>query len=191
MAQAHGLDAGEPEHRAGQHRHGVGVVEEPGVRADFLHVPGEVQHHRDGAQRPEHAADAQRVRDGLLEAVLLRDLEVGDGAGLVAAHLDGVDHVVRALERSLAVFHAQVSLDAGPGAVVSVDGLEHRGGFGQPRGVHVVERDDALLERRGHHAVAQHVLGKYGRARAHKGDLRDLIEDYYDYLDVKVIERDI
>ncbi len=97
------LDVGLLQHRAGVDRHRVGVVEQPRVRAELLHLAAEADHHRDGPQAPEYAADAESVGDGLLEAVLLRHLEVGDGAGLVEADLDGVDDVVGALERFLAV----------------------------------------------------------------------------------------
>ena len=55
--------------RPAQHRHRVGVVEQPGVRAELGHVGGDSLHHRDRPQRPEDAADAERVADRLAESV--------------------------------------------------------------------------------------------------------------------------
>ena len=81
-----------------EHRHRVGVVEQPGVGAELGHVGGDALHHRDGAQRAEDAADAQRVADRLPQAVPARDLEV-DQRGGIAADLDHVDHVIDAVER--------------------------------------------------------------------------------------------
>jgi hypothetical protein len=40
---------------------------------------------------PHDAADAERVGDGLAQAELLGHLEIGDGAGLVAADLEADD----------------------------------------------------------------------------------------------------
>ena len=59
--------------------------------------------HRDRAQAAHDPADAERVGDRLAQAVLLRHLEVGDGARLVAADLDHVDRVVGAVERGAPV----------------------------------------------------------------------------------------
>ena len=148
------------------------IVQQPRVGADLLHVLREVQHHRDGAQGAEHAAHAQRIGDGLAQAVLLRNLEVSDGAGIVAADLDGVDDVVRAAQRRLAVLDAQILLDLGLGAVVAVDGLEHHLGLVQTGLVNIVQRNGALRQRGGHHAVAQNVLREHRGTGAHESDFR-------------------
>ena len=175
VAQAHGLDSRVALHGPGEHGHGVGVVQEPGVGADLLHVMGEVHHHRDGAQRPEDAADAQGVGDSLAQAVLFRHLKVGDGAGLVQAHLDGVDHVIGPAQGGFAVLHAAVFLDAGAVAQVVVDGGEHQVAFLQPLGINVVQGDGALRQRGGYHAVPQHILGKHRGTGAHEGNLRHTV----------------
>ena len=172
VAQAHGLDAAAAQHGGGEHGHGVGVVEEPGVRADLLHVMGKVQHDRDGPQRAEDAADAQGVGDGLAQAVLLGHFEVRDGAGVVEPDLDGVDHVVGAAQGVLPVLHAEVGLDPGLVAAVAVEVFQHEAGVLQALGVDVVQGDGALGQGRGHHGVSQDVLGEHGAARPHKGDLR-------------------
>ncbi len=107
VAQAHSLYAGIALHKAGEHGHGVGVIEEPGVRAHLFHVPGKVCHDRDGAQGPHDAANAQGVADSLAQAVLFGHLKVDDGAGVVQANLDGVYHKVRPAQGFLAVFYPQ------------------------------------------------------------------------------------
>ena len=81
------------------HGHRVGVVEQPGVRADLRHVPGDLGQHGEGPQAAEDAADPDRVGDRLVEPEAGRDLEVADG-GLVQSHLDHVDHVVGTVERA-------------------------------------------------------------------------------------------
>ena len=86
MAETDGLDRGAAQHRAGEHRHRVRVVQKPGVRSDLFDVARKVEHDRDRPQRPEDAADAECVGDGLAQAELLRDLEVDDGGGFIAAH---------------------------------------------------------------------------------------------------------
>ena len=55
-----------------------------------------VQQMRHGAEAAHDAADAERVGDGLAQAVLLRHFEIGDRAGLVAADLEGDDDEVGA-----------------------------------------------------------------------------------------------
>ena len=172
MAQADGLDAGAAQHRAGEHRHGVGVVQKQRVGADLFHVARKVEHHGDGAQRAEDAADAQGIGDGLSQAVFFRHFKVDDGAGIVEPHLNGVDDVIRAAQRVLAVLHAQVCFDAHLVSVVAVDVFQHHPGILQALRIDVVKRNGALGQRGGHHGIAQHVLGKHRAARPHKGNLR-------------------
>ena len=127
VAQPDRAHAGFVQHRAGDHRHRIGVVEQPGVRRHLLHVAGEVEHHRNGAQGPEDAADAERVGDGLPQPVLLGHVEVDHRTRLVAAHLDGVDHEIGAAQCFLARVGAQVGLDGGARCVdVAVQRVQHR-----------------------------------------------------------------
>ena len=174
VAQTHRLDGGVALHIAGQHSHGVGVVEEPGVGAHLGHVIGKVLHHGNGAQGAEDAADAQGVGDGLTQAVLLGHIKVRHSAGLVQAHLNGVDYIVGAAQGLLAVFHAQIGLDGGLVAQVLVDGVQHALAVVHAVCVDIVEGDFAVFHNRGRHAVAQHVLGKHAGAGAHECNLRHI-----------------
>jgi len=172
VAQSDRLDAGMPEHVAGQHRHRVGVVDQEGVGADFLDVAGEIGHDRDGAQRPHDAADPERVGDRLAQAVLFRDFKVDDRAGVVAADLDGVDDEGRAAQGIPAVFDPEITLDPrSPLVDVVVDDGQHHLRLLEPVCVDVVQADLAVAERFGRHAVAQDIFGKNGAAGAHKGNL--------------------
>ncbi len=99
VAETDRLDRRRPVHRHAEHRHRVRVVEEEDVRADLLHRPPEIEHHRDGAQGAHDAADAQGVADRLAQTVALRDLEVDHRRRPVAADLDHVDRVVRSIQR--------------------------------------------------------------------------------------------
>ena len=56
--------------------HRVDIVEQQRVGRQLVHVAAQVEQHRDGAQRAEHAARAERIADALLDAVALRDLDV-------------------------------------------------------------------------------------------------------------------
>ena len=138
MAQADGPDVGVTLHITGQHGHGVGVVQEQSVGAPALHVVGVAFHHRDGAQGAENAADAQGVGDGLAQAVLFGDLKVRDGAGLVPAHLDGVDHEIRPFESG---FPVQGPGDVGFSVGGGIDVAEDLVRFFQSLGINVKEAD--------------------------------------------------
>ena len=89
-------------HRAAEHRHRVGVVEQDRVRAEAFHVAADVEHHRDRAQRAEDAGWPARVADVGVHAVLLGNLDVvppdADRRGQ-----DGAEDGVGAFERLLAV----------------------------------------------------------------------------------------
>ena len=74
VAEADGLNIGHAKHGAGQHGHGVGVVQKPRVRADLFHIAGKILHHTDGAQTAENATDAKRVAD--IKAVLEKDAKI-------------------------------------------------------------------------------------------------------------------
>ena len=172
VAQAHGLDAGVAQHVPGEHGHGIGVVQEQGVRADLLHVPGKVRHDGNGAQGAHDAADAQGVADGLAQAVLLGHLKVDDGAGVVQAHLNGVDDEVRAPQGVLAVLHPQVGTRfCHSRPLVWLHGLQDGLALLEALPVDVVQGEGAVPQLGHAHAVADDVAGKDGAARAHKGNL--------------------
>ena len=68
-------------------RHRVHILQHHRVRAELFHIGTEVPQERHGAKSAHDTANAERVGDGLAKSVFLRDLEIGDGAGLVAADL--------------------------------------------------------------------------------------------------------
>ena len=171
VAQTNGLHTGVALHVAGQHGHGVGVVEQPCVGADLFHILGKIRHDGNSTQSAEDTADAQGVGDGLTQTVFLGDLKVDDGAGLVATHLDGVDHKLGATERLLAVLHTQVSLDGSLAAGNHLALLFNDDArFLQPLGIDVVEGELSVTEAFRHHGVAKHVANKNGTTRTHKGN---------------------
>ena len=88
VAQPGQLDEGLALHGPAQHGHRVGVVEQDRVRAVALHVPDDVQHHRDGAQGAENARRAARIADVDIHAIFLGDLDVV-APDLCAASQDG------------------------------------------------------------------------------------------------------
>ena len=171
VAQADGRDArGRAVQRPGDHRHRVDVVQVDGaVRTDLLHVAQHVEHHGDGAQAAHDPADAQRVTDGLLQAVLLRDLEVGDGGGLVAADLDRVQHEAGAVERGAAV---GAGGDDGRDAERARDAVRDLLGQAEAVGVDVVQRDLGPGEFRVRQQVTQQVAGEHGAAGTDERDLQ-------------------
>ncbi|OQA87503.1 MAG: hypothetical protein BWY31_00671 [Lentisphaerae bacterium ADurb.Bin242] len=173
MAEADGLDGSSAEHRAGEHRHRIGVVQEPGVRADFLHVVRKVQHDGNRPEGAEDAADAEGVGDGLAQPVFFRDLEVDHGRGLIAAHLNGIDHEMGSLESFLPVGRAQVSGDLRASLIdVFIQVLQNGQGFLQAVRIDVVQRDFGILKRFPAHAISKHVLGENSAARSHESDFR-------------------
>ena len=170
VAQPHGLYARIALHGAGQHGHGIGIVEEPGIRAYVLHVARKVHHHRDGAQCAKDTPDAQRIGNGLPQPVLFGYFKVRDGAGVIKAHLNGVDCIVGTAQGGAAVFNAAIGFDAGFVAQIVVQGGQHEVAFLQPLGIDVIQCDDAVRQRRGKHAVTEYVFGKYGGTGSQKCD---------------------
>lgn len=102
-----------------------------------MEVAGDVEHHRDRAQRPEHAADPERVPDRLAHPVTLGYLEVAPGR-LEAADLDLVDHEVRPLQRR-APFEVRLEREVRSGDAVDVVGDPPR--RVEPVGIDVVQGD--------------------------------------------------
>ena len=109
---------------------GVGIVEEPRARADLLDVAGKVLQNGNGAQRAHDAADSERIRNRLAQAVFLRNFKIDHGGRFIAAHLDGIDDEIRTSQRFLAVLHAEIRLQGSTSLVaVAVDVIEHHVGF--------------------------------------------------------------
>ena len=111
------------------------------------------------------------IADGLAQAVFFRDLEICDGAGIVAAHLDCVDDEIRSGKRFPAVLCAQIRTDRSRAAVALVDGLQNGCALFQTLAVDVIQGDLHALERIRVDAVSQNVAQKDRAACAHKCDL--------------------
>ena len=126
----------------GDHRHGVGVVEEQPLGTPLGHLVGHLDHHGDRAETAHDAADPDRVGDRLPQPVAPRDLEVANGR-LVSPDLDLVDQVVGALEGGRAV---RVCRDHVAGVQPSDDLVRRTLRVPQPLVVDVVQRE---LERPG------------------------------------------
>jgi hypothetical protein len=82
--------------RPGIDRHGIHILQHDGVRADGQHVLADLPQMRHGAKTAHDAADAERIGNGLAQAIFARHLEIGDRAGLVPADLEGDDDEIRA-----------------------------------------------------------------------------------------------
>ena len=143
VAQTDGLDVGSndrgPPH---VHRHRVGVVQQPCVGADLTHVGGQLGEHREGAQRAEHATDARRVADGLLQTVGRGDPQVRDGRG-DPTDLDHVDHEVSTGQRLAAV---QRRTHPRTGAELLVQAPRGALGDGEPLGIDVMQGELDIRE---------------------------------------------
>ncbi len=132
---------------------------------------GEIQHDRQGAQRAEDAADAEGVGDRLTQTIPLGNLEIGDGAGVIAADLDGVDHIGRRFQRLAPVRHTEMGGDRGAPLVdVGVEAVEHLLRFAQADGVGVVQGEVGVVERLAEHSIAENILSKNGASGTHKRD---------------------
>ena len=129
VAQTDRLDAGVPLHITAENGHRIGVVEHQRIGADLAHIRCKRIHHGDGTQTAHDAADAQRVGNGLTQAVLFGNLKVNNGARLVTANLNGVDDERGAAEGFLAIFHAVVAGDLAVISLGSTDGLQNDTAF--------------------------------------------------------------
>ena len=88
-------------HAPAQHRHRVGVIQHPCVRAMRHHVAADLQQLRKGAQAAHDAAGRQRVADRLIDAVAFRYVDLALDR-FVAADQHADDHVVSTVERRCA-----------------------------------------------------------------------------------------
>lgn len=174
VAETHRLGEDKALHIARKHGHGVGVIEKPGVGANLVHIVTEGLHNGNGTEGAHDAADAEGIGDGLTEAVLLGDLKIDNGAGIVASHLNGVDHKPGTAEGLLAVLDAEM----GGNLSVAAHGLDHavQDAFAllQTLGIDVVEGKFGVAECLGAEAVADDVAGKDGTACAHKGNFHSM-----------------
>ena len=144
VTEADRLDAGLAAHGAGQRRHGVGDVEEPGVRAALLHRLADADEDGDVAQGAVDAARSHGVPHRLGDAVGGRHVEV-HRHGAEAAGRDAHDDEVGAVERRMEVGGGG---DRRLGAHGLVQLVGQRLHFRQRRGVDVLEHEVHAGERR-------------------------------------------
>jgi hypothetical protein len=123
--------------------------------------------HGDGAQPAHDAADAQRVGDGLAQAVLPGDLEVDHRARPVATDLKHRDSIVSTGQGGAAV---QGSLDHRLDTQPGRQPLSHCQRAAQPLGIDIVQADGGIGQFRIAQDVAQQVLGEDRAAGADAGD---------------------
>jgi len=172
VAQPDRLDRRGAVDRPAQDGHRVDVVQVKDVRAQLLHVAAHFQEDRDGAQAAHDPADAQRVGDGLAQAVFLGHFEVNDRAGPVAADLEHADDVVGAVQGAAAI---RGGLDRGG----RVEGFRHLVPDDLRRmqavRVNVEQGNGRLRQLREAQDVAHQVLGKDRAACTNKGDLRHTV----------------
>ena len=138
--------------RQRQHGHWICIIDKQCVRAYLFHILREVHHHGDGAQRTEDAANAVGVSDRLPQAVFLGNFKIRHGAGLIAAHLDGVAHVLCAAQsfQPVGVFDDLRAAVVG----VPVDVGKHHIAFFQTLRVNVIKRIFPVAQAVSNHAVA-------------------------------------
>ncbi len=167
VTETHGFDGAGTIDGPAVHGHGIYILEKGHVRAEFLHLRRHRQKDGNGAQAAHDPADAQRIGDGLTEAVLFGDLEVDNRARFVAAYLEHADGVVGPVQGAAAI---SGGFDARLRAEKVRDLVGHDLGGAQPHGVDVEEADFRILQLRKAEDVAQQVLGKDCAAGADKGD---------------------
>ena len=155
--------------RPAVHRHRVDVLQVNArrdraapCRAHSRAAPGIVRTARMMPPMPSVSAMVWR------RPYFLRNVEIRDGARLVAADLDHADGVVGAVERLLAVARR---LDRSGGVKRRLDPVGDFLRNAQPLRVDVEERDARPGERRIGEDVAEQVLGEDRAAGADEGDL--------------------
>ena len=150
---------------AGEHCHRVRVVDKQRVRAHFQHVLCEVFQHGDSPQRPEDAADAKGIRDGLAQTILFRYLKIRDRTRVVSPDLYGIYHIFCASER---VQPVQVGFNLHLSSYVSRYVLQHPPGVFQAYRINVMQRYLQVSDFRRQDAVAKHAFCEYRTSCAHK-----------------------
>ncbi len=90
MAQAHRAHAGAGKRCESEDRHGIGVVEHPGLWAELFCIVQNVEPGGASAQRFEDASWAACVANTLIDAILHRNIEVMAYIG-ETSDLNGVD----------------------------------------------------------------------------------------------------
>ena len=168
VAQADEGDIRDLSHRQTVGGHGVGILQHDGAWfGQLLHVAGDVDQHRYGAQSPKDAARSHGVADTLIHAVFQRYLVV-DAKGVHPANLDHDDDEV-------GVFDGLPAVKGGPhlpfDSVVLEHALAERFHPLQlgPGPAH--QRELAAGQRRRGHDVAHQQLAENDASRTDHDDL--------------------
>ena len=117
------------------------------------------------------APDSKRVGNGLTQAVLLGNLEIRHGAGLIAPDLKRSDDKIRTVHRRAAVGMRRHSRP-------STGGLNHLAhhhlAFRKAHGINVHQRKVAIGQSRRQESVAHDILHENRGTCSNKGDFRHL-----------------
>ena len=139
VAEADSLYICHREHGAGKHGHGIGIIEKPGIRTNFLYITGKIQHYRNGAKGTEHTSDAKSVCNSLAKTVLLWNFKICYGTWVISACLNGVYNVVGTAESILTGFNSKVFFNPCLRTVIAVYCFEHGSRFVKTYRVDVIE----------------------------------------------------
>ena len=171
MAETHRFDLCITLHITGQNGHGIGIVEEKCIRADLFHISCKSFQYRDRPKSSHDPANSQRICDGLLQTVFLRDLKICHGTGLITTHLDRIYNKCCIPQSIFSVFHPKIGLDDGSSLVyVLIDGGKNDPGILQALLVDVIKCDLAVLQGRSAHTVSQYISCKNRASSSHKSD---------------------
>ena len=122
---------------------------------------------RYGAQGAHNAPRAQRIGDGLLQAMAFTDLKIGDGAGLIAANLEGDHNEISALQGGFAIaMAADFALRAD-----GIHQLAHHGmRLFQSGVIDIHQRDMRRFQRRALENITENIFNEHRRTGADKGN---------------------
>lgn len=137
-------------------RHRIYMVQQQGVRSQFIHLRRQFQEHRNGAERAEDTARSQGVTDTLLDAISSRNLNVVF-VGFQAALLEGCDDVV-GISNCLCAIGG--SLNTRGQLPFVHDGLNNSLGLFQSLRIDIHEHDGAILQSRRQENVVTKIMSK-------------------------------
>lgn len=167
-------------------RHGVHILQHDGIWADRQHVLANLPQMRNGAQTAHDAADAERIRNRLAQAIFTRHLEIGDGAGLIAADLEGHDNEIRTGQR---LFLVRMGLGLRLCAKRRNQLVDDDGAFFQPLAINIHQCDGGARKGRTLQHVADDVLHEHRRACADECDLGISCHVYLQHWEFKRFRR--
>ncbi len=169
MAESDRLHAGIPAEPGCKLSHGIGIVEEICVRADFFHIVGEILEDGNSAQGSKNSADAVRIRDSLAKSVFFRHFEIDYRARIVETDLNGVYNKISPAKCIFALLNAEIFADRRAVLVyIPIERRDHEIRLFESLGVDVIQRDIALAQSGSEHNIAKDILCKHGASGTHK-----------------------